>query len=74
MDNTGNPNRFDCSLIVRVLTYQGNWRWAPDDLQPHLSEISNRYLELKRTNDFQTANLIANTEWVERQLNTDLGD
>jgi hypothetical protein len=58
-------------FAVRVLTYQGRIDWASEsdtDLVPHLHEISNRYEELKGTNDFRTAGLTAKSEWLARYL------
>jgi hypothetical protein len=68
-DETANGRvRSIALLAVRVLTHQGHNDTAPDDLRPHLEEISARYRELKRTTDFMTSAEIARTEWLVRYM------
>ena len=50
----------------RAQTRGGGFRFGDEEVRPHIDQIINRYRNLKKTNDAETAEEIAKAEWLER--------
>lgn len=59
--------------IERVLHFAGEPSdFCPENLEADVRAIKNRYSELKRVIDFESASRQARTEWLEKTIAEDL--